>query len=184
MLVHRCVLPKGRSLATSSRLNRCTPEENFAAPQRLDMARLARSAARAVVCYQAVPLSCSRLRRGVGSEIAHAMLPGAARSCVVIGQRGAGITLRRLAVARCSVRLFGINTRYSAEIQGHGKVRPIHSRRNSSMRLEVHVATPQPKKSVSSVQIGQSSAKAVARIGQSSGSLCPTRSRATASKSA
>lgn len=38
------------------------------------------------------------------------------------------------------------------------------------MFADVHVATPQPKKSVSSVQIGQPSANAAASIGQSSGS--------------
>ena len=34
------------------------------------------------------------------------------------------------------------------------------------MRLDVHVATPQPKKSVSSVQMGQPTARAAGRIGQ------------------
>lgn len=44
------------------------------------------------------------------------------------------------------------------------------------MLADVHVATPQPKKSVS-VQIGQSSAKAAVRIGQSSGSRDANRFR-------
>jgi hypothetical protein len=39
--------------------------------------------------------------------------------------------------------------------------------------LEVHGATPHPKKSVSSVQIGQRSANAEAGIGQSSGIALP-----------
>ena len=55
--------------------------------------------------------------------------------------------------------------------------------RNIPMRLDVQVATPQPKKSVSSIQIGHASANAAARIGQSSGSRCPRRSRATDSNS-
>jgi hypothetical protein len=45
------------------------------------------------------------------------------------------------------------------------------------------VATPHPKKSVSSVQMGQPSANAAARIGQSSGSRWPSRSRASTSNS-
>jgi len=52
------------------------------------------------------------------------------------------------------------------------------------MLADVHVAAPQPKKSVSSVQIGQPRDKAAARIGQSSGSRAPRRFRASASKSA
>jgi len=51
------------------------------------------------------------------------------------------------------------------------------------MLLDVQVATPQPKKSVSSVQIGQPRARAVARIGQSSGSRAPSLFRALVSKS-
>lgn len=42
--------------------------------------------------------------------------------------------------------------------------------RYNSIRSVVQVATPQPKQSVSSVQIGQSSASAAARMGQSSSS--------------
>jgi hypothetical protein len=44
-------------------------------------------------------------------------------------------------------------------------------------------ATPQPKKSVSSVQIGHPRARAAARIGQSSGSRALRRYRASVSKS-
>ena len=58
-----------------------------------------------------------------------------------------------------------------------------HSRRNISTRLEVHVATPHPKKSVSSVQIGHPKVSAVAKTGQSSGSRRSSRWRASASKS-
>lgn len=50
-------------------------------------------------------------------------------------------------------------------------------------RSEVHVATPQPKKSVSSVQIGHRSASAQASMGQSSGSSRASRSRASFSNS-
>lgn len=56
--------------------------------------------------------------------------------------------------------------------------------RKLSMLADVQVATPQPKKSVSSVQIGQPSAKAAARIGQSSGSRDASRFRASVSNSA
>jgi hypothetical protein len=45
---------------------------------------------------------------------------------------------------------------------------------------ELQVATPQPRKSVSPVQIGQSRASAAARTGQSSGSREPCPSRASA----
>lgn len=48
------------------------------------------------------------------------------------------------------------------------------------MVAEVHVATPHPMKSVSSVQIGHASARAAARMGQSSGSRVPSRCRASA----
>jgi len=58
-----------------------------------------------------------------------------------------------------------------------------HSRRNIRTRSDVHVATPHPKKSVSSVQIGQPIANAEARIGQSSGSRAASRRRASASNS-
>jgi hypothetical protein len=51
------------------------------------------------------------------------------------------------------------------------------------MLADVHVATPQPTKSVSSVQIGQPRARAAARMDQSSGSRVPSRFRASASKS-
>jgi hypothetical protein len=54
----------------------------------------------------------------------------------------------------------------------------------NSTRSVVQVATLQPKKSVSSVQIGQPSARAAARTGQSSSSRLSMRSRATASKEA
>jgi hypothetical protein len=55
--------------------------------------------------------------------------------------------------------------------------------RKLSMLLDFQVATPQPKKSVSSVQIGQPRASAAARIGQSSGSRAPSLFRASVSKS-
>ncbi len=45
-------------------------------------------------------------------------------------------------------------------------------------RSVVQVGTPAPKKSWSSVQIGQSSVRAVARIGQSSGSRASMRDNA------
>jgi hypothetical protein len=48
---------------------------------------------------------------------------------------------------------------------------------NIRTRSDVHVATPQPKKSVSSVQIGQPRARAAASMGQSSGSRRANRSR-------
>ena len=59
----------------------------------------------------------------------------------------------------------------------------IHSRRNIKTRSDVHVATPHPKKSVSSVQIGQPTANAEARTGQSSGSRVASRWRASVSNS-
>src|ERR1700733_11110856 len=55
-------------------------------------------------------------------------------------------------------------------------------REKLSTRAEVQVATPHPKKSVSSVHIGHASANATASTGQSSGSRRQSRSRATASK--
>jgi hypothetical protein len=57
------------------------------------------------------------------------------------------------------------------------------SRRNMATRAVVQVGTPQPKKSVSSVQMGQPIANADANIGQSSASRPPNRSLASASKS-
>src|SRR5689334_1452922 len=54
----------------------------------------------------------------------------------------------------------------------------------NSTRSVVQVATPQPKKSVSSVQIGQARARAVAGTGQSSSSRFSMRSCATTSKEA
>ena len=50
------------------------------------------------------------------------------------------------------------------------------------MLAVVHVATPAPKKSVSSVQIGQSAASAHASTGQSSGSRGPMRASARSLK--
>jgi hypothetical protein len=60
---------------------------------------------------------------------------------------------------------------------------PISLRKKISMLPEVYVATPQPKKSASSVQIGQPRAKAVARIGQSSGARASSRFSVSVSKS-
>ena len=57
------------------------------------------------------------------------------------------------------------------------------SRRYIATRLVVQVGTPHPKKSVSSVQMRHPIANAAARIGQSSGSRSPNRSRASLSKS-
>lgn len=56
--------------------------------------------------------------------------------------------------------------------------------RYDSTRSVVQVGTPQPKKSVSSVQSGQPSARDAARTGQSSSSRFSMRARAIASKEA
>jgi len=50
--------------------------------------------------------------------------------------------------------------------------RGIYCETKMSILMEVQVATPHPKKSASSVQIGQSRARAAARIGQSSDRVC------------
>lgn len=65
----------------------------------------------------------------------------------------------------------------------HWNWRRAYCARKMSMLPDVQVATPHPKKSVSSVHMGHPRARAAARIGQSSGSRTPRRFRASASKS-
>src|ERR1035441_1291391 len=65
---------------------------------------------------------------------------------------------------------------------GGGRRQDATSDKYTSTRSDVQVATPHPKKSVSSVQIGHRKASAVARIGQSSSSRRARRCRAIASK--
>src|ERR1035441_69214 len=65
---------------------------------------------------------------------------------------------------------------------GGGRRQDATSDKYISTRSDVQVATPHPKKSVSSVQIGHRNARAAARIGQSSSSRRARRSRAITSK--
>jgi hypothetical protein len=107
------------------------------------------------------------------------------------GRFAAAAIAQRL-VPKVSTRLVEVPTGSQPDQLGADQIRCLcipryfggSCRKNTATRPVVQVGTPHPKKSVSSVQMGQPIAKADARIGQSSGSRSPSRSRAMLSKSA
>ena len=104
--------------------------------------------------------------------------------------RVAGAAIAQRLVSKVSTRLVEIPDGSQPDQLGADQIRCLcipgyfwGSRRYIATRLVVQVGTPHPKKSVSSVQMRHPIANAAARIGQSSGSRSPNRSRASLSKS-